>query len=184
MKIIIGLGNPDDKYKLSRHNLGFLALDWINKNVSWQYNKKFNSLVFSHEDKLFVKPQTYMNNSGLAVARILHYYHLLEKKMALFTRKNIDLKNTLYLIHDDLDINTGETKISFNSSSAGHKGVESVIREIKTQNFTRLRLGIKSDTKPPQMPTVNYVLQTLEEKELEFIKKSFLHAWRELEKNL
>jgi PTH1 family peptidyl-tRNA hydrolase len=68
MKIIIGLGNPGDIYKYSRHNLGFLALDWLNKDALWKYNKKFDSLLLAHEDKLFVKPQTYMNNSGLATA--------------------------------------------------------------------------------------------------------------------
>ncbi|MCF7820435.1 MAG: aminoacyl-tRNA hydrolase [Candidatus Pacebacteria bacterium] len=179
MKIIIGLGNPGEKYKYSRHNLGFLALDWLYPETSWQYSKKFEALVANEDNLILVKPQTFMNNSGLTALKILNYYKLLKKNFKVFTKKDNDLKETLYIIHDDLDINIGEAKISINSSSAGHRGVSSIINHIKTQNFTRIRVGIKSEAKPEKMPTSSFVLQNLNRDELNLARQAFLKKWAE-----
>lgn len=146
MKILVGLGNPGEKYKNTRHNAGFMAVNAIaeQQNLIWQHNKKFNSLICKNNHTILVKPQTYMNNSGQTAQSILSYYKLLPKKFGLLTDKNSDLANTLTIIHDDIDIELGKYKISINSRSAGHKGVESIINRIKTKNFKRIRIGISA----------------------------------------
>ena len=154
MQIIVGLGNPCEKYKNTRHNAGFMAIEAIAEQygLNWQFNKKFNAKIakdtkcpIGHlvsKSIILVKPQTYMNNSGQTVQAILSYYKLLPKKFGLIMNKNSDLSNILTVIHDDLDIKLGEYKISENSRSAGHKGVESIINHLKTKNFKRIRIGI------------------------------------------
>ncbi|MHA1253645.1 MAG: aminoacyl-tRNA hydrolase [Candidatus Helarchaeota archaeon] len=178
MKIIIGLGNPGKKYELTRHNAGFMAVEAMAErlNLSWENNKKFNSLICKDRDTLLVKPQTFMNNSGQAVQAILSYYKLLPKKSLLPSwlggdggGQNSDLANILTVIHDDIDIELGKFKISIDSRSAGHKGIESIINHLKTKNFKRVRIGINNN-KPAQMPTEKYVLQKFSEEKLEIIK--------------
>ncbi|MEA3463506.1 MAG: aminoacyl-tRNA hydrolase [Patescibacteria group bacterium] len=165
MRIIIGLGNPGEKYKNTRHNAGFMAVEAIAEQhgLNWQNNKKFNAEICKYttakiagtrqylvsantNDKkiILVKPLTYINNSGQTVQTILSYYKLLPKKFGLITSKNSNLSNVLTIIHDDLDIKLGEYKISKNSRSAGHKGVESIINHLKTKNFKRIRIGISA----------------------------------------
>ncbi len=180
MKIIVGLGNPEPKYKNTRHNLGFLFLDWLEPEAKWQFNKKFNALIYSKGSSLFVKPQTFMNESGLSVSKILNYYDLLPKKLGIFTKKDKNLKNTLIIIHDDLDINKGKIKFSKNSSSGGHKGVSSIIKHIKTQNFTRIRIGIKPTDKEEKISVTSFVLQKLTNEEINQAKKTFLNKKSEL----
>ncbi len=137
MKIVIGLGNPGKEYSETRHNIGFRIVDWMNKNYGGDFklDKKSNSEVsevkINGTKVLLVKPQTFMNNSGQAVNRLV---------------KNLKFKiENLVVIHDDLDIPFGKTKLSFDRSSAGHKGVESVIRLLKSHKFYRLRFGTFSN---------------------------------------
>jgi PTH1 family peptidyl-tRNA hydrolase len=176
MKIIVGLGNPGDKYNKTRHNIGFDILDWYLQEPKWQENKKLKSLTYQEGEKLYLKPQTYMNKSGEAVSKALHYYKLLPKTWGLFQKKNYDLKDGLIVIHDDLDIELGKIKISENSSSAGHKGVSDIISHIKTKNFTRIRVGIKKPLTYQNVPTEKYVLSRLRAEEFESIKE----AWNNL----
>ncbi|MFH0891166.1 MAG: aminoacyl-tRNA hydrolase [Candidatus Falkowbacteria bacterium] len=159
MKIIIGLGNPGKEYENTRHNAGFAAVDaWAKKQgFNWTVNKKFNAAVAGNGDLLLIKPLTYMNNSGQAAQAAMAYYKLLPKTLGLLRQKSADLSETLTVIHDDLDIALGDYKISVNSRSAGHRGVESIINHLKTKNFKRIRIGVKND-KPEQMPTEKYVL--------------------------
>lgn len=151
MKLIVGLGNPGEKYEKTRHNLGFMALDKFIKEFSpvkrndWSENTKFKSEVaeiewqrrhsikvgkdlVSLEKVVLIKPLTYMNLSGGAVKAVADYYKI-----------NTD---DIWIIHDDIDINFGGFKIRFGGSSAGHKGVESVIKTLGTDKFWRFRLGI------------------------------------------
>ena len=100
--------------------------------------------ALSYDDVLLVKPETYMNNSGVSVQSILAYYKLLPKQFGLIRKKGIDLTNFLTVVHDEKDIEIGKYKISLDSRSAGHRGVESIINNLKTQNFKRIRIGIKS----------------------------------------
>jgi PTH1 family peptidyl-tRNA hydrolase len=165
MKMVIGLGNPGEKYKNNRHNSGFIIIDEFKK--SWNFpdfemSQKFNAEISEgnqNEEKIMLmKPQTFMNDSGEAVKKIMDFYKL--------TPENITV------IHDDLDINLGEFRISTDSASAGHKGVEDIIDKIGTQNFRRVRIGIEGEEKrrTRTVPGDVFVLQSFSEEEIEIIK--------------
>lgn len=170
MRIVVGLGNPGEQYKTTRHNFGWLALDSLLGEVKWQTNKKFNALTYEDGDFLFVKPLTFMNNSGQAVQKILNYYKLLPKKFGLLTKKDIILNDTLIILQDDLDLPFGEVKISTDSSSAGHRGIESIINYLKTKKFTRFRLGIKNSLLKNPIPPDKFVLDHFNSEEKEKLK--------------
>ena len=172
MKIIVGLGNPGEKYNHSRHNAGWLALDAYLGDVLWSENKKFSALI--HEDGacLFIKPLTYMNESGQTVRKILDYYKLLPKKFGLRLKKDTDLGDVLTVIHDDLDLDFGDRRLSYDSGSAGHRGVESIINCLKTKKFNRLRLGIRNDLLRTHIPPDKFVLAPFSGEEMDKLKKS------------
>ncbi|MDD5732009.1 MAG: aminoacyl-tRNA hydrolase [Patescibacteria group bacterium] len=140
MKIIIGLGNPGKKYENTRHNVGFLAMDRIvNKmaqkdiKVDFKLDKKFEAevakLKLGNEDVLLVKPQIFMNLSGVAVKKIVDFYKVIPEK-------------DLMVIYDDVDIPLGKVRIRGEGSSAGHNGLQSIIDELGTDRFMRVRIGI------------------------------------------
>lgn len=170
MRIIIGLGNPGEKYKLTRHNAGFMAVDALalRHGSVWQYNKKFKAEICNIENAILVKPQTFMNNSGQAVQAILSYYKLLPKKFGIIKAKNSDLSNIITVIHDDIDIELGKYKISVNSRSAGHKGVQSIIDSLKTKSFKRIRIGIKTEA-ADKLSAEKFVLQKFSKEETKII---------------
>lgn len=172
MQIIAGLGNPGDKYKHTRHNAGFMAMDCLvdKQGLIWEYNKKFEADICKQNDIIYVKPLTFMNNSGKAINALMSYYKLLPKKLGFLKEKDQDLSDTLIVIHDDIDIELGKYKISIDSRAAGHNGVQSIINHLKTKNFRRIRIGIKGE-KPAQMATVDYVLQKFQDQEIEVINK-------------
>ena len=135
---IVGLGNPGEEYIGTRHNVGRMVLDAFVKKNSWlefKLDKKLKALTtsgkISKNKAVLLEPETFMNKSGEAVKSIIK-----SKKAA----------ETLVVIHDDLDIPLGKLKISFNKSSGGHKGVESIMRAIKTESFIRVRIGISGET--------------------------------------
>ena len=166
MKIIVGLGNPGEKYQKTRHNVGFMFLDFLaGSDASWKLDKKFNALILERGDKIFVKPQTFMNNSGMTVRAFMDYYKLLPKKLGLFAKRDVDLSEILMVVHDDMDISFGNYKISTNSGSAGHNGVKSIMSHLKTQNFKRLRIGINNEFKKNSSGE-NFVLQNFSSDEL------------------
>lgn len=173
MKIIVGLGNPGDDYKTMRHNIGWLALDNLLGDVKWSMSKKFNALTYEEGDFLYVKPLTFMNNSGQAVQKILSYYKLLPKNFGILNKKGADLNDVLVVIQDDLDINFGDLKMATDSSSAGHRGIQSIIDHLKTQRFTRIRLGIKNELLKIHIPTEKFVLQPFNHDEKERLKEIF-----------
>lgn len=170
MKIIVGLGNPDDKYKNTRHNIGRDFVESFrnkNKFEDWNFHKKSNSLVsegeLNGENILLILPQTYMNNSGKALVSFVK-----TKKQAIET----------LVIYDELDLGVGKLKISFNKNSGGHKGVESIIKLIKTKEFPRLRVGIAPVTPSGKVKkvlgeeaVVKHVLTKFKPSELEELKK-------------
>jgi len=154
MILIVGLGNPEKKYAKTRHNIGFRV---INELKSLDF--------FQNKDIILLKPETFMNDSGKATKAMISYY-------------KIPLEN-LYVIHDDIDLPFGTIRVSKDSSSAGHKGVQSIIDELGTQNFTRIRIGIRPELKVQsqklKVNTTDFVLKNFtknEEKQLkEIIKK-------------
>lgn len=170
MRIIIGLGNPGEKYKNTRHNAGFMAADAMAEkyNSIWKFNKKFNVDITDAGGDFLAKPQTFMNNSGQAVQAVLSYYKLLPKKLGIIKTKNSDLSNILTVIHDDVDIELGKYKISTDSGSAGHNGVQSIINHLKTKKIKRIRIGIKTEMSG-RMPAEKFVLQKFNAEEMEII---------------
>lgn len=165
MKLIIGLGNPGEKYQKNRHNAGFIILDELKKNCNFpdfEFSKKFNADISEgilEGDKIILaKPQTFMNNSGEAVQKIMNFYKLAPE--------------AILVIHDDLDIDFGNYKISNDSGPAGHNGVQDIIDKVGTQNFKRIRIGIEGEEKRKTriIPGDVFVLQDFSEEELEKIK--------------
>lgn len=157
MKLIIGLGNPGEEYKLTRHNCGFLTLNYIaekNKFPEFEENKKLNSLIAKKEMTILALPQTFMNDSGLAVKKIKDLYKIKPED--------------IFVIHDDADLLLGNYKISFDKNSAGHKGVESIIKNLKTKKFWRARIGINAKKR---IPAEKIVLKKFSKKEMEMVEK-------------
>ncbi len=133
MKLIIGLGNPGDEYESTRHNIGFMVLDKLARDLTpgepvWKKDEKRNVLTTKIGDILLVKPQTFMNNSGFAVKALLDFYKL--------------APSDVWIVHDDMDLPLEKIKIREKGSSAGHNGVQSIIDQLKTDTFVRFRLGI------------------------------------------
>ncbi|MFA5248508.1 MAG: aminoacyl-tRNA hydrolase [Patescibacteria group bacterium] len=173
MKIIVGLGNSGQEYKNTRHNAGFMLVDKlvVEAGVSWSENKKFKALIAEAGGIFFVKPQTFMNLSGDSVSAILSYYKLLPRTLGLLKTRNADLSEILTVAHDDIDIELGKYKISLDSRSAGHRGVQSIIDHLKTQNFKRIRIGIKTEDQS-HIPTDKFVLMRFSAEEKEKIDKT------------
>lgn len=141
VKIIVGLGNPGEKYQKTRHNAGQfylakLAKTWGAKDFTDIKSADHAEVKVGQEKVLLIFPKEFMNNSGPALKKSL-------------TKLKIKSKpQDILVIHDDLDIDFGRVKLSFAKSSAGHKGVESIIRALKTDKFWRLRIGIAPKKKP------------------------------------
>jgi peptidyl-tRNA hydrolase, PTH1 family len=160
MKIIVGLGNPGTEYENTRHNAGFMLVDKLAAaaGATWQFNKHFKAEIAQSRGVFFIKPQTFMNESGVAVTNVLSYYKLLPRTLGILKAKGADLSQILIVAHDDVDIELGKYKISVDSRSAGHNGVQSIIDHLKTKNFQRLRLGIKKSAAQAKIPTEKFVL--------------------------
>lgn len=152
VKMIVGLGNPGSKYDNTKHNVGFMAIDQLVKdlNISFSEDKNFKALVgwsFINQEKVyFVKPTTFMNNSGLAVRALLTYY-------------NIDISDMI-VIYDDLDMEVGKIRFRQKGSAGGHNGIKSIIAHIGTQEFDRIKIGIGRPR--PGVTVVNHVLGKFE----------------------
>jgi PTH1 family peptidyl-tRNA hydrolase len=171
MKIVVALGNPGEKFKNTRHNAAWLLLDYLLGDVHWRLSKRFNALIYEEGPIVFVKPLTFMNNSGYSAYKTLNYYGLLSKRLGgLINKREQDLTSTLLVIQDELDLNFGDVKVSTNSQSAGHRGVASIIEQLKTKNFTRLRLGIKNEDLKTKIPAEKFVLQNFSAKELDDLR--------------
>lgn len=138
MKLIIGLGNPGEKYISTRHNVGFIVLDKFLEDLEslkktfWETDKNSKCLIKKikkgNDDILLAKPQVFMNNSGEAVSKLSSYYKIEPQD--------------IYIIHDDLDLPLGKIRIRMGGAAGGHRGVESIIAALKTDKFLRIRLGI------------------------------------------
>ena len=132
MLLLVGLGNPNPNNTNNRHNVGFLAIDEINKKFKLSKQKpKFKGLLTTgniNEQKVYaIKPLTFMNSSGICIKEIIEYF-------------KIDVKD-VFVFHDDMDIDLGKVKVKFGGSNAGHNGIESIDKNIG-KNYSRIRIGI------------------------------------------
>lgn len=165
MKIIVALGNPGKDYQNTRHNAGWIFVDALFGADGYRVDKKFKAEIKESGDYIIVKPMTFMNNSGFSAAAILNYYSLLPKKMGLFKTKDADLAQVLTVIHDELDLNFGDYKVSVNAGPGSHNGVKSIISYLKTKNFKRIRLGINNELKD-RMGGEKFVLSHFSKEEI------------------
>lgn len=178
MKIIVGLGNVGKEYENTRHNCGFIALDTFAKELktNFEEDKKFKAFIAtsSHngEKILLAKPTTYMNLSGQAVSKILNFY-------------KEPLEN-LVVIYDDIDLPLGKIRIRSEGSAGTHNGMKSLIQELGSQNFTRIRIGTESrgEIAPKQQDLTSFVLSPFSSAEKPILKKSIEEALSELKKML
>lgn len=175
MKIIIGLGNPGEKYTGTRHNIGFEILDALKEQwhfpefeMSKKFEAEFSKNKFGETDIILAKPQTFMNLSGHSVLAIINFYRI--------------STNDILVIHDDFDINIGKYKIANNSSSAGHNGVQDIIEKLGTKNFKRVRIGIKPENETALMDASDFVLQRFDKNEMGKIENIKFSILEEIEK--
>ena len=161
MKLVVGLGNKGREYENTRHNMGFMLVDRYlqYRNITDKFKEKFNAIyietTINNEKVIFIKPMTYMNNSGIAVRAFVDFYKLNSED--------------ILIISDDLDLDLGKFRLRRNGSSGGHNGLKSIISQLGTDNFKRLRIGISND----KDDVINYVLSKFSKKELNDIDTMF-----------
>ena len=155
MKLIVGLGNPGKEYEKTRHNCGFMAIDFFARNNNLDFKEKFNGLYseinINNEKIILLKPTTFMNLSGECVLKFVNYY-------------NIDYKDIL-IIYDDKDYELGAFKIKRKGSSAGHNGLNSILNLLHTEDINRVKIGISKNN----LPLKDYVLKKFTKSEQEKI---------------
>lgn len=163
MKAIIGLGNPDTKYLNTRHNVGFMVIDKILAKRKLNLAEKFNSFFVKDEDTIFLMPKTYMNLSGRAVIDLMRFYKLRAKD--------------ILVIFDDASLNLGKLRFRNMGSDGGHNGIKSIIENLNTNKFDRLKIG--TGPIPENMPLEHFVLgnfKTSEKPQLEEALNKSLEA--------
>lgn len=133
MKLIVGLGNPGEKYKDTRHNAGFMVVEKLahelgGADVLWEPSDKHKASIARTGEVILVKPETFMNASGIAVSRIAAFYKIKPEDV--------------WVVQDDLDLPLGKIRIRVGGGSAGHHGIDSILRELHSDAFVRFRLGI------------------------------------------
>lgn len=145
MKLIVGLGNPGNEYNFTRHNFGFLALDFYATvhHLNWQKPKN-SALWLKDGDRIFLKPQTFYNDSGLAVANFARFYKVNPAD--------------ILVICDDFDLIFGQIRYREHGSSGGNNGLKSIIQHLKTENFPRLRLGTNNPEVRQKIGDIDFVL--------------------------
>ena len=161
MYLIVGLGNPEEEYARTRHNMGFDTINKISQNNNIELNKKkFNSIYgmgeIEGEKVLLLKPQTFMNLSGQAVRDFMNFYKIKE--------------NQLIVIYDDLDIEPGIVKIRKKGGPGTHNGMKSVVHEIQTENFYRIRVGIGNPKYKGDL--LNYILTRIPDEEYKVLQEA------------
>lgn len=158
MTLIVGLGNPGKKYTNTRHNIGFQVLDLLGSGEDWQ--NKYDAEIIKTDTVILAKPQLYMNLSGQSVAQILKYYPSAQ----------------LIVIHDELDLPLGGMKIMKGASAAGHNGVQSIIDDIGTKDFIRIRIGVNNPETRTGKPGDAYVLEPFADTEAPIVKEMLIKA--------
>ncbi|NQV13773.1 MAG: aminoacyl-tRNA hydrolase [Parcubacteria group bacterium] len=173
MKLIVGLGNPGEEYKNTRHNAGFMAVDYLRGELGsesdfsdFKFDKKANAEISSGlikgEKVLLVKPQTFMNSSGQAVQQLVNFFKL-------------DSKQDLLVVYDDLDLPLGEIRTS-GTSAGGHNGMQSIMNMLGTEDTKRIRIGIQGKPREEIEDTAYYVLQNFTKGEKKKITDSLIEV--------
>ncbi|MED3354988.1 aminoacyl-tRNA hydrolase [Bacillus thuringiensis] len=165
MKLIVGLGNPGREYELTRHNIGFMAIDELAKRWNISLNEQkfkgvFGAGFVNGEKVILLKPLTYMNLSGESIRPLMDYY-------------KIDVEDFV-VMYDDLDIPVGKLRLRMKGSAGGHNGVKSTISHLGTQEFQRIRMGI--DCPKNGMKVVDYVLGRFTSEEIPDVNHSIEKA--------
>ena len=159
MKLIVGLGNFEDKYLFTRHNVGFMAVDFFVQryNHTFKIEKKLKSYIskfrINNEDVIVIKPLTYMNLSGEAVIAVMNFYKISTKD--------------ILIVYDDISIDIGKVRFRNSGSDGGHNGIKSIIQHLGSKDFDRLKIGIGPQ---PNIPSEAYVLQNFRNEELDILK--------------
>jgi PTH1 family peptidyl-tRNA hydrolase len=166
MKLIVGLGNPDKQYEKTYHNLGFMCVERTAELLNLSFSKtKCRALLaegkIGAEKVILAKPQTYMNLSGESVRELLSFF-------------KIDVKD-LIVIYDDFDLDAGVLRIRENGSAGTHNGMRSIIKEIGTENFARIRVGFRPKEKT-QIPLIDLVLSAIRTEDKETFDKAIDRA--------
>lgn len=163
MKLVVGLGNPGDKYAKTRHNIGFEVINKLQKDLNIIGEKdKFQGLLseknIDGEKVLFLKPQTFMNLSGNSIAAVVNFY-------------KIDAKNDMIVIYDDMDLPVGKLRVKEKGSSGGHNGIKSIISHLGDE-FLRIKCGIGKS----KDDTIDFVLGQFDKSEQEIVDKMLENA--------
>lgn len=161
MYIVVGLGNPGKKYESTRHNIGFIAIDYISALFDIKVNKiKHKALVgegkIEGERVMFVKPQTFMNLSGESVREIADYY-------------KVPVENVI-IIYDDTSLEPGSVRIRKKGSDGGHNGIKSIIYQLNSDAFPRIKLGVGA--KPPGYDLADWVLAKFTDEDIKVMSES------------
>lgn len=170
MYLIVGLGNPEEEYARTRHNMGFDVINKISEKYDIKVNKtKFNSLygtgIINEEKVILLKPQTYMNLSGNSVRDFMNFYKILAKD--------------IIVIYDDLDIKPGIIKIRKKGGSGTHNGMKSVVHEIQTEDFPRIRIGIGNPEYKNDL--LNFILTSIPDEEYKILEEAQENAVKAVE---
>ena len=164
MYLIVGLGNPEEEYSKTRHNMGFNVVNEISKEYKIEVNKtKLNLIgngIIENEKVILLKPQTYMNLSGESVIEVMNFYKISAKD--------------IIIIYDDIDIEPGNIRIRKFGSAGTHNGMKSVVNCINTEDFCRVRVGIGKPKE--QIDMISYVIGHIPEEELKNLEKGIEKA--------
>jgi PTH1 family peptidyl-tRNA hydrolase len=157
LKIVVGLGNPGSKYEFTRHNIGFRVVDNLSRDMETEFKKakSYYSLIsrgmINNQKVILVKPQTFMNLSGRAVNRIVSYYKIPYQD--------------LLIVYDDLNLELGQIRIRKKGSAGGHKGMESIMQYLNSEDIPRLRIGIRNPSVSFNFDCMSYVLSNFNNNE-------------------
>jgi peptidyl-tRNA hydrolase, PTH1 family len=169
IKLIVGLGNPGPEYELTKHNMGFLLLDFMKDKLApnsnwkkWKKNGEYLDINLDNGEKIFlIKPLTYMNNSGIMVRSFADFYKL--------------KSSSILVCFDDMSIDFGRIRLRRKGSFGGQKGMASIINMFSSQDISRLKMG--TGPKPDKMPAENYVLSRLRKVELDNLETTLEKAY-------
>lgn len=161
MKLIIGLGNPGNKYQLTLHNIGFMFINYfldffLDSKITQKYQSQIHHINIGKNEALLIKPQTYMNLSGYAVKNIINHY-------------KISLDNILVIV-DDIYLKEGVFKLKIQGGHGGHNGLKNIIDVLNNKNFKRLKIGVDYDK---FIPLEQYLLTTINNQKKDLICRQF-----------